>query len=101
MWRKRSVAVGLAVPPLVDRGVHQARLGVALALVVDDRLLERAQLKLIGLLAEPQLDGERGVDLLEQRRLRVKGVAGIDDVVLHVLGGLQRAAARRRARCPV
>ena len=61
---EQVVAIRLAVPPLTDGGVHEPGLRVALAFVIDDRLLERAELELIGLLAEPQFDGERGIDLL-------------------------------------
>jgi hypothetical protein len=53
-------------------------------------LLQRAQLELIGLLFQPQADGERRVDLLEQRRLGMECVARIDDVVLDVAYRLQR-----------
>src|SRR6187551_3438258 len=82
--------VGLTESPLVDRGVHEARLGITLPGVVDEDLLQGRELELVGLFLETEADGEGGVDLLEERRLRVKAIIGIDDVVLDVAYRLER-----------
>src|ERR1043166_10227640 len=72
-------AVRLAVPPLVNRRVHQASLGVALPFALDELLFERTQEELVGLLALAQLDWVGCRQFLEQGRLRVIVVAPVAD----------------------
>src|SRR5436190_14403090 len=81
-------AVRLAIAPLMDRGVHQAGLGVALPLAVDQLLFERTQEELVCLLTFPQLNRIRGGEFFQQCRLGVIVVTAVGGVRLDVIDGL-------------